>query len=69
LKKIGIADGIVELNSGKEVANLFEMLDGPMEGHVGYFNADSVTETLSLTNGRAGRILRRLPFGSRLPHK
>ena len=47
LKKTGLAEGIVELNSGKEVTKRWEMLDGPMEGCVGYFNPASVVPMFS----------------------
>ena len=38
LRTTGLADGIVEFKSGEQVRNMFEMLDGPMDRHVGYFN-------------------------------
>ena len=43
LKKNGLADGIIEFKSGKEITEKWEMLDGPMEGSVGYFNPTSVS--------------------------
>ena len=42
LKKAGLAKGVLELKSGKDVTERWEMLDGPMEGSVGYFNPASV---------------------------
>jgi hypothetical protein len=38
LRENGLAEGIVEFKSGKEVTKMFEMLDGPMRKHIGYFN-------------------------------
>lgn len=42
LKKNGLADGVIEFKSGKEITEKWEMFDGPMEGSVGYFNPTSV---------------------------
>jgi len=42
LKKNGLADGVIEFKSGKEITQKWEMLDGPMDGSVGYFNPVSV---------------------------
>ena len=42
LRKNGLADGVVEFKSGREVTNAWEMFDGPMEGEIGYFNPASV---------------------------
>lgn len=47
LRKNGLAEGVVEFKSGKEVTNAWEMFDGPMEGAVGYFNPASVSLILS----------------------
>ena len=58
LKKNGLADGVVEFNSGKDITNMYEMFDGPMENCVGYFKPASVFPSLvglSLT-GRDGRM-------------
>lgn len=43
LRENGLADGVVEFKSGKEITHQFEMLDGPMEGITGYFNPASVS--------------------------
>ena len=42
LKENGLADGVVEFKSGKDITNMYEMFDGPMENCVGYFNPASV---------------------------
>jgi hypothetical protein len=42
LKANGLADGVIEFKSGKEITENYEMFDGPMEGTVGYFNPTSV---------------------------
>jgi hypothetical protein len=42
LRRNGLADGVVEFKSGKEVTRMWEMFDGPMSGSVGYFNPSSV---------------------------
>ena len=47
LRSTGLAQGIVEFNSGREVTNMFEMLDGPMEKLIGYFNPGAVTSYIS----------------------
>ena len=47
LKTTGLADGIVNFKSSKAVKSMFNMLSGPMEGHVGYFNPASVTDIIS----------------------
>ena len=39
----GLADGVIEFKSGKEITQKWEILDGPMEGSVGYFNPTSVS--------------------------
>jgi hypothetical protein len=63
LRKNGLADGVVEFKSGKDVTNMWEMFDGPMTGSVGYYNPSSVlspSHSFS-ANIRAGRMqLRRL---------
>jgi hypothetical protein len=42
LKNNNLADGLIEFKSGKEITEMYEMFDGPMEGSVGYFNPASV---------------------------
>jgi hypothetical protein len=42
LRRNGLAEGVVEFKSGKEVSRMWEMFDGPMSGSVGYFNPSSV---------------------------
>jgi hypothetical protein len=42
LRKNGLADGVVEFKSGRDVTNMWEMFDGPMTGSVGYYNPSSV---------------------------
>jgi len=34
--------GLIKLDSGKEVTEMFEMIDGPMTHQKGYFNPTSV---------------------------
>lgn len=43
LRNSGLADGVIEFKSGQEITEKWEMLDGPMEGSIGYFNPASVT--------------------------
>jgi hypothetical protein len=56
LKKTGLATGVVELKSGKDVTERWEMLDGPMEGSVGYFNPSSVYFPAVKVDTRAGQM-------------
>jgi hypothetical protein len=51
LKKNDLAEGVVEFKAGKEITDMFEMLDGPMEGSVGYYNPASVLFLIMLIPG------------------
>ena len=56
LRKNALADGIVEVISGKKVTHAWEMVDGPTEGSVGYFNPASVhLPFFSFPQSRDGR--------------
>lgn len=55
LKMNGLADGVVEFNSGKAITDMYEMFDGPMENCVGYFNPASVCPLLLDLIGGLGK--------------
>jgi hypothetical protein len=42
LKKNGLAEGVVEFASGREITDMWDMFDGPMDDSVGYYNPTSV---------------------------
>jgi len=42
LKKNGLAEGVIEFKSGKEITEKYPMFDGPMDQSVGYYNPASV---------------------------
>lgn len=42
LRDQGLDKGLIEFKSGKEITEMFEMIDGPMEGEIGYYNPMSV---------------------------
>ena len=70
LRKTGLADGCVEFKSGADVTMMWEMIDGPMKGEIGYFNPSSVFISLfTVVYGRAGRKRQRQRFEWLLPLK
>jgi hypothetical protein len=71
LRKNGLADGVVEFKSGRDVTSMWEMFDGPMTGSVGYYNPSSVLlpPILSRANVRAGRMQLRQRIASLPPLK
>jgi hypothetical protein len=42
LRAQGLDHGCIEFTSGKQITEMFEMFDGPMEDEIGYFNPSSV---------------------------
>ena len=77
LKKNGLAEGVVEFHSGKEITDMFEMIDGQMEDSVGYYNPASVVHNLRVLMQGMGecspsnlpRRLRRTSQRSPLPFR
>ena len=65
----GLADGIIEFKSGKEITEKWEMFDGPMEGSVGYFNPTSVFPLCSKFDSRDGQMQHKQPIAQPPPPK
>jgi hypothetical protein len=71
----GLAEGIIKFKSGKEITKIWEVLDGPMEGLVGYFNPTSVSLNIQsvtvgmgkCSSGNLSRSLRGPNSRSKIP--